>query len=69
MLPQKIYEFLRWTLTIVIPAALTLFTTLNVALGWGFNGDTVTSVVMGIATFFGVVFGVNKVANDKMNGK
>lgn len=65
MLPQKVYEFLRWTLTIVIPAALTLFTTLNVCLGWGINGDAVTSTVTAIATFLGVVFGINKIANDK----
>ncbi len=65
MLPQKLYEFLRWTLTIVVPAALTLFTTLNVTLEWGLNGDMVTTSVMSIATFLGVIFGISKINNDK----
>lgn len=65
MLPQKLYEFLRWTLTIVVPAALTLFTTLNVTLEWGLNGDMVTTSVMSIVTFLGVIFGISKINNDK----
>lgn len=69
MLPQKVYEFLRWTLTIVVPAALTLFTTLNVCLGWGINGDAVTSCVTAIATFLGVIFGISKITNDKNNAE
>lgn len=69
MLPQKLYEGLRWTLTIVVPAALTLFTTLNVCLSLGINGDAVTSCVTAIATFLGVIFGVSKVTNDKLNNQ
>lgn len=67
MLPHKLYEFLRWTLTIVVPAALTLFTTLNVCLDWGVNSDAVVSVVTAVATFLGVIFGISKITNDKKN--
>lgn len=69
MLPQKVYEFLRWTLTIVVPAGLALFIGLNTWCGWGVNSEAVAGVVTSIATFLGAIFGISKVTNDKLNGK
>lgn len=68
ILPQKVYEVLRWIVIVVIPAAITLY---------GVIGNTChipyTEVVLTIAgavdVFLGTVFGISKLAYDnKMNG-
>lgn len=68
ILPQKVYEVLRWIVIVVIPAAITLY---------GVIGNTChipyTEVVLTIAgavdVFLGTVFGISKLAHDnKMNG-
>lgn len=63
ILPQKVYEVLRWIVIVVIPAAITLY---------GVIGNTChipyTEIVLTIAgavdVFLGTVFGISKIAYD-----
>lgn len=66
VLPQKIYETLRWLLWIVIPAGLTLFAVIAGATGIPAETQaTVSLITTAIATFFGVILGISKYTNDK----
>ena len=63
VLPQKVYEVLRWVVIVVIPAAITLY---------GVIGNTChipyTEVVLTIAgavdVFLGTIFGISKLSYD-----
>lgn len=60
MLPQKLYEFLRWMIIIVSPATCTLLLTLEIP-----NAETIVLYITAFTTFFGSIFGISKVVNDK----
>lgn len=63
ILPQRAYEILRWVVTVVIPALITLY---------GVIGNTChipyTEVVLTIAgavdVFLGTIFGISKLSYD-----
>jgi hypothetical protein len=65
MLPQKIYEALRWIISIVLPAVGALIVSLNEiwGLGWPAKEIGLTLDVVGVA--LGAIFGISKVVNDK----
>lgn len=65
MLPQKVYEALRWIISVVIPAIGVLLTTLVGAWGWTIPLDSILATLSGVALFLGAVFGISKVVNDK----
>ena len=65
MLPQKIYEALRWILVIVVPAFTLLLTTLTEAWGWDIPLEGIIITIEAIALFLGTIFGISKVVNDK----
>lgn len=65
MLPQKIYEALRWILVIVVPAFTLLLTTLTEAWGWNIPLEGIIITIEAIALFLGTIFGISKVVNDK----
>lgn len=65
MLPQKLYEILRWILYIVAPAGLTLVASLNTALNLGWNMELITILVGAITTFIGAITGVAKISYDE----
>lgn len=66
VLPQKVYETLRWLLWIVVPAGLTLFAVIAGVTGIPAETQAIVSLVTtSIATFFGVILGVAKYTNDK----
>lgn len=65
MLPQKIYEALRWILVIVVPAFTLLLTTLTEAWGWDIPLKGIIITIEAIALFLGTIFGISKVVNDK----
>lgn len=67
VLPQAIYETLRWILWIVIPAGLTLFAVIAGATGISAETQaTVSLITTSVATFLGVVLGISKYTNDKV---
>lgn len=69
MLPQKLYEALRWLLWTVLPAGSTLLVTLDGTWNWGLPTEAILTTVSAVATFIGAVLGINKIVNDKINNK
>lgn len=65
MLPQKLYEALRWIIAIVIPAFEVLLATLQSAWNWQIPVDAINATLSAVALFLGVIFGISKVTNDK----
>lgn len=66
-LPPKVYEALRWIVSIVLPAIATLLTGLNIAWNWDLPMDAILATFSCIETFLGVVFLGSKVVTDKRN--
>lgn len=64
-LPVKVYEALRWIVSIVLPATATLLAGLNQAWNWNLPMDAILSTFMAVETFLGVVFLGSKIATDK----
>lgn len=65
VLPQKLYEILRWFTWIVLPACATLIAALDAAWGWNLPIDAILSTFAATETFIGVVLGISKITNDK----
>ena len=66
-LPPKIYELLRWVVSIVLPATATLLAGLNQAWNWQLPMDAILATFMAVETFLGVVFLGSKMVTDKKN--
>ena len=65
MLPSKVYEFIRWTIAIALPAVSLLITTLASIWEWDIPADQISLTLDAIALFLGALFGVSKYVNDK----
>lgn len=65
ILPERIYEILRWVTWIVLPAMATLIAALNAAWGWRWPIEAILSTFSAVETFIGVVLGVAKHSYDK----
>lgn len=67
LLPPKVYEVLRWLVSVVLPATATLIAGLNVAWGWALPMDAILATFTGVETFLGVVFLGSKIVTDAKN--
>lgn len=65
MLSQRFYEFLRWTIAIVLPALGILITTLANIWQWNIPAEEISLTLDAIGLFLGAVFGISKVINDR----
>lgn len=65
VLPDKVYECLKWILIIVIPASEILLTTLTEAWGWTIPLDAILKTMTGIQLFLGAIFGISVYAYNK----
>lgn len=67
-LPQKVYEWLRWIVSIVIPAAIVLFgvigNTCNIP-----HTEVILTIAGAVDVFLGTIFGISKIAYDKRQGE
>ena len=67
-LPQKVYEWLRWIVAIVIPAGIVLYgvigSTLNIP-----NTQVVLTIAGAVQVFLGTIFGISKVRHDRLENK
>ena len=56
-LSDSTYNILKWILMIVVPALITLISTLGTIYGW--DTSTITLTIAAIATFLGVITGIS----------
>lgn len=64
MLPHKIYEAIRWTIAIILPAIGVFVVSIDSiwALGWPAQEISLTLDAVGL--FLGTVFGISKLTHD-----
>ena len=65
MLPQKLYETLRWIIAIVLPAISLLIMTLENVWQWNIPAEQICLSIDAIALFLGTIFGISKIQHDK----
>lgn len=59
VIPEKLYEFLKWMLLIVVPAFITLFSFLAQAWHWDIPVEAIVGTITAVATFIGVCIGIS----------
>lgn len=62
-LPNKVYDRLKWGLTIAVPATVVLIKGLGTI--YHFDTDTITATIATVATFVGSLFMVSSVQYKK----
>lgn len=62
-LPNEVYDILKWVLTIVVPAVITLISGLAVVYGW--DVETLITTIGLVATFVGALFGISSINYNK----
>lgn len=58
ILPDKLYNLIKWFVQIVVPAFSTLYFTLGNQFGWT-NVEAVIGTCAAVATFLGVILGLS----------
>lgn len=66
-LSDSTYNILKWILMIVVPALITLISTLGTIYGW--DTSTITLTIAAIATFCGVITGISNANYYKENSE
>lgn len=67
-LPQKVYEWLRWIIAIVIPAGMVCFGVIGNVLDIP-NTEVILTIVGAVQVFLGTIFGISKIRHDKLEEK
>ena len=62
-LPNKVYDNMKWVLTIATPAVIVLIKTIGVI--YNFNTDVITATIAAIAAFAGSLFMVSSTQYKK----
>lgn len=65
MLPQKVYEALRWIISIVLPAIGAFIIAINNIWNLGWPAEPISLTLNAIGLLLGTIFGISKVVNDK----
>lgn len=63
ILPQKVYEVIRWVVSIVFPAAIALFAIIAGEFGIPYAASII-KIAAGVETFLGTIFCVSKLSYD-----
>lgn len=63
-LPQKVYEWLRWIVAIVIPALIVLYGVIGNTCNIPYT-DVVLTIAGAVDVFLGTIFGISKIAYDR----
>ena len=66
-LSDNAYNILKWALMIVVPALITLISSLGTIYGW--DTSTITLTIAAIATFLGVITGISNANYYKENSE
>ena len=64
ILPEKVYEVLRWVVITVIPALLLFYGVLGNTLDIPYT-ETVLTIGAAFDTFLGTIFGISKISYDR----
>lgn len=64
ILPDKVYDILKWLLTVFTPALITLISTLGVI--YHFDTEVITLTIGAIATFVAALIGISNINYKKM---
>ena len=67
MLPDKVYEILKWVLTVAVAPTIALITGLGELYGW--DTTLVVGTISLVATFLGAIFGVSVYKYNKVEPK
>ncbi len=65
VLPEKLYEIIRWVVAIVLPALIVLLDTVVPLWAPAFPTEAVTTSLGAFDLFLGTIFGIAKISNDK----
>ncbi len=63
-LPQKVYEWLRWIIAVVLPAAIVCFGVIGNVLDIP-NTEVILTIAGAVQVFLGTIFGISKIAYDR----
>lgn len=64
MLPNKVYDVLKWIAQLLLPAAATLYFALSGI--WGFPyGEQIVGTITAVDTFLGVILGISTTMYNK----
>lgn len=66
-LPARVYETLRWSIAIVLPAIGLFLELLNNVWGWNLPMDAIKTTLNGVAIFIGTIFCISYTTNKKSN--
>lgn len=58
LIPDWLYDMLKWAVTVLLPAATALFVTLAATWGWPF-ADQIRDTLVALYTFFGAIMGIS----------
>ena len=58
MLNDKTYQFLKWFVAIVLPAATALVGTVGTSIGWA-DTDLCLTIMTAVTTFLGAILGAS----------
>lgn len=65
MLPQKLYESLRWTIAIILPAIGVFIVSIDSIWGLGLPAEQISLTLDALGLFLGTIFGISKITHDK----
>lgn len=65
ILPDKLYDALKWCVLVMIPACTSAFVGLDSVFGWGY-GDTVAKVSAIACTLLGALLGISTAQYNKL---
>ena len=66
ILPDKVYEVMRWVVITVIPATLLLYGVIGNTCGIPYT-EVVLTIGAAVDTFLGTIFGISKISYDLKN--
>lgn len=67
-IPQKVYEWLRWIIAIVLPAAIVCFGVIGNVLDIP-QTDVILTIAGAVQVFLGTIFGISKIRHDRLETK
>lgn len=66
IIPDKLYDILKWLCLIALPASSTLYWSLATIWGWPYV-EQISGTLAAVGTFLGVLLGVSTVSYYKAN--